>query len=184
MQRILVFILFLLMLPFVFVYNILKGIGKLVTYPFRRLNNRVQDWSDLKLYERYGHRKFFFYSNINSRFVESNILPLIKGKFEVFFIDKNELDTWNEDIVLKSLIKNHFNKSKFPYLFRGFHQHLSHYHVAAPEDGRTPSESVAALTLSFQTGFYRMIEDRIMKTFSPHHSVLNYSVNSDSFLTA
>ena len=118
MQRILVFILFLLMLPFVFVYNILKGIGKLVTYPFRRLNNRVQDWSDLKLYERYGHRKFFFYSNINSRFVESNILPLIKGKFEVFFIDKNELDTWNEDIVLKSLIKNHFNKSKFPYLFR------------------------------------------------------------------
>ena len=118
MQRILVFILFLLMLPFVFVYNILKGIGKLVTYPFRRLNNRVQDWSDLKLYERYGHRKFFFYSNINRRIVESDILPVIKGKFEVFFIDKNELDTWNEDIILKKLIKGHFSKSQFPYLFK------------------------------------------------------------------
>ena len=118
MQKILGVILFLLVMPFVFIYNILKALGKLVASPFNRVLNRVQDWSDQKLYENYGNRKFFFYSNTNRRIVESDILPVIKGKFEVFFIDKNELDTWNEDIVLKKLIKGHFSKSQFPYLFK------------------------------------------------------------------
>ena len=118
MVKIIVFILYIFVVPILIIYNILVWIGQLVTSPFRRVANRLQDWSDNKLYENYGNRKFFFYSNTNRRIVESDILPLIRGKFEVFFIDKDKIDTWDEEIVLKRLIKNQFKKSQFPYLFK------------------------------------------------------------------
>ncbi len=101
------------------IISLIKKIWAIISYPFRRLSNRLQKWNDKKLYEQYGHEKYFFYSNINRRIIEKEIIPLLDRSFTVYFIDKGDVKAWEvQNFLLKSIAKQNFSKNSYPYLLK------------------------------------------------------------------
>ncbi len=101
------------------IVSLLKKIWSIISYPFRRLSNRLQKWNDKKLFEQFGHEKYFFYSNTNRRIIEREIIPLLDRSFTIHFIDKGDIKAWDaQNFVLKSIAKKHFSKNGYPYILK------------------------------------------------------------------
>lgn len=101
------------------IISFFKKIWSIISYPFRRLSNRLQKWNDKMLFEQFGHEKFFFYTNTNRRIIEREIIPLLDRSFTIHFIDKGDVKAWDtQNSILKAIIKQHFSKKDYPYILK------------------------------------------------------------------
>ena len=101
------------------IISFFKKIWSIISYPFRTLNKRLQKWNDKKLFEQFGHEKYFFYSNTNRRIIEKEIIPLLDRSFTIHFIDKGDIKAWDaQNLILKSIAKRNFSKNSYPYVLK------------------------------------------------------------------